>query len=97
MLHALAHSRSHVRRVQDVVESEESAFFKYNERDVADDIARLLLFNNVIVTGHQASATSAAPAARARARACARDHPRAHSPRHVMHTPAHALPHPRRS
>lgn len=41
----------------DVVEEEGSVFFKYKEREVPDELARLILFNNVIVTGHQAFLT----------------------------------------
>jgi len=41
----------------DVVEEEGAAFFKYRETEVPDELARLILFNNVIVTGHQAFLT----------------------------------------
>jgi D-lactate dehydrogenase len=44
----------------DVVEEESSVFFRYREREVPDALARLLLFNNVLVTGHQAFLTDEA-------------------------------------
>ncbi len=47
----------------DVVEEESSVFFRYREREIPDGLARLLLFNNVLVTGHQAFLTEEALAA----------------------------------
>ena len=41
----------------DVVEEEGPAFFRYSERDFPDELSRLLLFSNVIVTGHQSFLT----------------------------------------
>ena len=35
------------------MEEEGPAFFKYRENELPDELARLIMFNNVIVTGHQ--------------------------------------------